>query len=105
MHLLKARDVVAAELLGAVLESGRAAEGEQPLERRLEIVAPPHGEVVALAKQRHEAEAELARHGLDREPGIGLARGDRERDVGLAARRRRQQLEPRRLEARPCACR
>src|SRR5919106_2614106 len=98
VHAAETRDVVAAELLGALVERRPAAEREQLLQRRLEIIAPPHREVVALAKQRHEAQTKLARHRLDGESGIGFALGDREGDVRFAARGRLDRLEPARVE-------
>ncbi len=53
-------EVVAAELGGAGDKGFAAAEGEEPLERRLEGVAAPEQEVVALAVAEAKADAGFA---------------------------------------------
>src|SRR5262249_42881293 len=77
-------DVVASELGRLLSEALRAGEGEQALDRRLEVVAPAHGEVEALAMQRDEAQAEPLGDGAHAERATGRAIEDCRRQVGLA---------------------
>src|SRR4051812_30589887 len=80
-----AADVVAAELLRPFGKRWRADEGEQLLQRRLEIVAPPHHQIEALLMQRHEAEAVLGRDRTHGQADVGLSLNDREPEVVLRA--------------------
>jgi hypothetical protein len=88
VHLPDPIDIVAGELPGPLTEEVAADERHQPLQRRLEIGAPPDDQVVTLARQWHEAEIELSRDRRDAEPGISAALADRERHFSLGAQGR-----------------
>ena len=93
-------EVVAADLRRTPSERGARTEREQALHRRLEILTPPHQQVVTLAKERYEVEPVHPGRRLHRETGIGASFEHLLGDVGLAASRRVEHLDRLRRDTR-----
>src|SRR5690606_36822042 len=80
-------NIITAQRFGLLAEEFGAREGEQALQRWLEIFDSADDEIIALPMQRHEVEAVLPGDRRNGQTGICLAVPDRIGDVGMAAHR------------------
>ena len=85
MHGTGGTDIIAAELACSPCELGTAPESEKSLEGRLEVVPPPHREVIALARDRHEIKVKLPGETLETEARVRLVVEHARRNLCLAA--------------------